>query len=237
MFTNSSEYNKIEIQRVIDMYMANMPQNIPVKVDKINDNLTLDCSSLVDDRTFYNVQIFTPIGVSYKLERLVYGILLNVPFYFYSILSDGSITETITSGQTQYGMFIPIIDNNNNFNKDIDLSLCNSDNTNKIELETDNIVINNKDKAYMKLEDGSISISNNNDNNNIKLTTELAINSDKPISISTNTASLYEVLNDILNMLTKMNADPVAGNGSPLASPSLTSELPKIITKLNNVLK
>lgn len=201
MITNASEFNKIQIESFIEDYNNNMPINIPVKLDKVNDDLTINCNSLIDDRVFNNVQILAPIGISYDLNRLKYGILLNVPYYFYEILSNGKISEVIQSKQTQYGLFIPILDNTNKFNKDVDISINSIDNKSNITLK-DNVLIQSK----------------------------------TPIEIKTDNSSLYEVLNDLLQLLLKVNNDPVAGNGSPLASPNL-AQIPNIISKLNNVLK
>lgn len=202
MFTNSSSYDKIEINRIIQQYIENLPQNIPVKVDKINNDISINCHSLIDDKVFTNVQIFTPIGYSFKLDRLKYGILLNVPYYFYSILSDGNISEVITSNQTQYGLFIPILDNTNTFDTKSDISLSNNDNTNKI-----------------------------------TITNEISINSNNPINISTEIASLKDIINGLIECINLASLGQ-GNQGSPIIpNPNLSIKIAELQNKLNGVLK
>lgn len=243
MVGNFIRFNNKNIDNRINNFYDQTPKNIPCKIDKINDDLTVDLISLVDESPFYSISMFFPIGITYDFNRLKFGILYYVNYDFSSLMDNSKLNYQIDCSQTQFGIFIPLLDSENykpysdyaKDNKEITIFNTNADN--KISLETDNIIIDNKEKAFINMEDGSITISNDNDNNNIKLNNELVITSNNPINIATNSASLYEILNDILNMLSKMNADPVAGNGASLASPTLTSELPNIITKLNGVLK
>lgn len=57
------------------------------------------------------------------------------------------------------------------------------------------------------------------------------------IEIKGSSATLGEILTDLIDMLISLNADPIAGNGSPLASPTLATELPKIKAKITGNLK
>lgn len=258
MIGNFVRSNNKNIATKVTDAISQLPKNVPCKIDKINDDMTVDLISLIDESPFYSINMFLPVGISYNTDRLKYGVLYYVNYDFSSLLTTGQLNFQIESSQTQYGIFIPVLDVNNSkpysdFSKNSkELTIFNTNADNYISLETDNITINNKDKAYMTMEDGVITIKNNKDNetivmdNKIEITSKqdviklqdgISLNSSAPIDISTNTASLYEVLNDILTMLTNMNLDPVAGNGSPLSSPTLTKDLPGIITKLNGVLK
>lgn len=257
MITNFRTNLRYQINSNIDDKINNYPKNIPCKVDSINEDYTVNVISLVDDILYNNIQVFYPQGICFNPELLTNGLLINSYYWFNSLRETGEVKSNVSSSLTQFGIFVPLIDKqlldkyDESKIKDSDLCLHNSDFKNRIDLTKDTCKINSNDKSIIELSDSSINldydkkssitmdstISMKSNQDNITMDNGIVINSSSPMEIKTNTSSLYEVLNDILNMLTKMNLDPVAGNGASLASPTLTAELPTIITKLNGVLK
>lgn len=250
--------NKTQINRAIANNLESINKNIPCIIEQINDDYTADIKSLYDNSLYKNISIFYPMGAYFDKNRLKYGLLINSEYWFGSLIDEGKLENTFYSGNSQFGIFVPIFDKDSidlikdtEF-KDSEYAIYNTKADNYLSMDKDNINVVNKDKAKLTFTDGVIELKNNDDNesitmdkniviksnqDNITLDKGVSIKSSSPMEIKTDASSLYEVLNDILNMLTKMNLDPIAGNGSPLASPTLTADLPTIITKLNGVLK
>lgn len=243
MITDNSYFIKYQINTAIQNAMEKLTNNIPCKVESVNDNYTVNVTSLIDNFIYKDIPVLLPIGTSVKTDRFKFGLLIVSTYRLDEILTDSKIQTDIKTLNPTFGFFIPMIDKedidflNDNELKDIDLALFNTDASNKILLETDNIIIDNKEKASITMEDGSINISNNNDNNNIKLSTELTINSDNPISISTQIATLKEVIDGLVECI-NLASTGTGNQGAPIVpNPNLATKVVELQTKINGLLK
>lgn len=258
MIGNFVRSNNKNIATKVADAISQLPKNVPCKVDKVNDDMTVDLISLIDDSPFYNINIFLPVGISYNTDRLKYGILYYVNYDFSSLLTTGQLNFQIESSQTQYGIFIPVLDVNNSkpysdFSKNNnELTIFNTNADNYISLETDNIIVNNKDKAYMTMEDGVVTIKNNNEiesivmDNKIEITSKqdvvklqdgISLNSSAPIDISTQIASLKEIVDGLIECINLASVG-TGNQGAPIVpNPQLSVKIGELQTKLNGVLK
>lgn len=259
MIGNFRSFNKQQINLTADEKLSNVEYNIPCKVDKVNDNYTVDVSSLINESTYYNIAVFFPFGMAFNPELLKYGFLINSSYWFESMLIDNSINKLIKSYDTKFGFFVPMLSKemidfyNNNKLKDADLTIFNRDATNKISLEQDNILIENNEKAFITMEDGIVTIKNNNDNetivmdNKIELTSKqdvvklqdgVTINSSTPMDISTQIASLKEIVDGLVECITLASLSTSTSPGSVVTpNPDLATKIIDLQTKINGVLK
>lgn len=265
MYVNNNAYIRETINRLVEDQISNLYENIPVQITEYNDNLTVNCKSLVDKRIFNDISVFRPIGYMIKPENIKYGLLIGTKYFFNELYTEGKISSTIESALTNFGIIIPLLDKDilqmYQDNKEFDISLFNKDNTNKLTMNDKDILINSNDKNKITMNDKDIIVNSNdknqltindqsinmNSNNSNQITMDnqsitidgssIVLNGKQPLDIKTSSTSLKELLNEILNMLMKMNLDTVAGNGAPLASPTLASTLPQIQAKLSLLLK
>lgn len=92
-------------------------------------------------------------------------------------------------------------------------------------------------KSKFKGKVGETQLSNKDNTSSLVLKESVTLTSQSTIEVKGVSATLGEILGDIISMLTKMNLDPVAGNGAPLNSPTLASDLPQIQAKIQGNLK
>lgn len=259
MIGNFRSFNKQQMNLISDEKISNIEYNVPCKVDKINEDYTVNLSNLIDGTTYYNISIFFPIGITFNPEILKYGFLINSSYWFDSMLVDNTITKEIKSYNTKFGFFIPMLSremidfyNKNNL-KEADLTLFNKEATNKISLETDNIIIDNKEKAFINMEDGSIAIKNNQDNESIvmdnkieitskqdvvKLDSGISLNSSSAMDISTQVASLKEIIDGLVECINLASISTSTSPGSAVTpNPQLSIKISELQTKINGVLK
>lgn len=258
MIGNFVRSNNKNISTKVTDAISQLPKNVPCKIDKINDDMTVDLISLIDNSPFYNISIFLPIGISFDFKRMKYGILYYVNYDFSSLMITGKLNFEIESSQTQYGIFIPVLDISNSkpysdFSKNNnELTIFNKNADNYISLETDNIIVNNKDKAYMTMEDGVITIKNNNEiesivmDNKIEITYKqdvvklqdgISLNSSAPIDISTQMASLKEIVDGLIECINLASVG-TGNQGAPIVpNTQLSVKIGELQTKLNGVLK
>lgn len=251
MITNFRSFNKEQINRISNQKIDKLEYNIPCEVLEVNkDNMTVKLQSLVDDRTFYDIPVYYMVGMSFDINRLKYGFLIVSTYFFDTMISNDKIQTFIKSNNFKFGFFIPMM-----YKSHIDLlkdkklndsSFClfNDDGTNKICLEKDNIIIDNKEKASINMEDGSISV--NSKDNKIELTSKqdkivledgVTINSSNPMDISTQIASLKEVIDGLVECINLASLS-TGNQGAPcVPNPQLPTKITELQTKINGLLK
>lgn len=259
MITNFRSFNKEQINKISQEKIDNLEYSIPCKVESINDDLTVNLSSLVGSAIFENISIFYPVGMTFNPNRLKYGFFVSSSYWFGSMLTDNQIQKVAKSNECRFGFFIPMISKefidfvNDNKLKDADVCIYNNDATNKISLEQDNIIVNNKDKAFITMEDGIVTIKNNKDNETIvmnskieltskqdvvKLQDGVTINSSTPMNISTQISSLKEIVDGLVECITLASLSTSTAPGSVVTpNPDLVTKITDLQTKINGVLK
>lgn len=258
MISNFKLSNKRQIENSINMKLEQLPFNIPCKVDKVNDDYTVNVVSLIDNVLYSNISIYYPTGMYFDPNRLKNGLLIHSDYWFGSLRETGKLERSIKCTLTQFGIFVPLFDNEDiklidNNVKTSEFAIFNKDATNKITLETDNIIVNNKDKAYMTMEDGIVTIKNNNDNetivmnNNIEITSKqdvfkldngISLNSSTPIEFKTQIASLKDIVDGLIECINLASIPTSTAPGTPSTpNPGLTAKIIELQTKINGVLK
>lgn len=261
-------YNEIistnhAIQKKVKQTFNNLGENVPVSIDKYNEDGSINVKSLVDNREFNNVTLFTQYGIVYNKSKIKYGILYYVPYEFISLLKDGELIYNVKSSLTQYGVVFPIMNkemlekyklhldddtsdisiysqlNNSNIkisDTDIKITHNKDDNlVNSIDMNDNALLMKYKENIALEMNDNTVNVSNGNNsivlsNNNIE------VNSDTPLSIKTNIATLKEVLDDVLSILTDLSTQTQSPSG-PCTNPTAVAKIPLLQTKLNGVLK
>lgn len=256
MYVNNNSFQRETINRLIVDTIKQMAENIPVKIDKVNDDLTVDCSSLVDKRLFKNITVYkqpnSMINIDVNNNKdFKYGLLIGTKYYFNELYTDqNKINSTLMADGTNFGILLPLFNesilNKYKDNKDFDISLFDKENSNIIHIDKDNISITtNNNKNSIELSKDDIKLTSNNEANSINLTndkiilggTEIALNSKQPMDIKTETATLKDILTELTNALL-LSATGTGNQGAPIIpNPQLQLKMTEIINKLNMLLK
>lgn len=204
---NSSLYIKECIKSELLRYSNLLNSTIPCSVDSINEDSTINLKSLVDDRTYKNIQLITTPGYGFKLDNIKYVLYVQMKYAYDELLKSDNIENVFISPQGTYGYALPILTSStvNNFksNKDNDITLYNRNNTNKV-------CIGNE-----------INIESSN----------------KPISIKANNVVLKDLLSDVINALTLAATGTGNQGAPIIPNPSLNQKITELQTKLNRLLK
>lgn len=164
------------------------------------------------------------------------GIALNCSFLFEDMIEENQIAENLPSTKENGLFFIPLVSKGGFKGEVGKTTLSSQDHTSSVNLSEKQIELKSGDTTNAQFGDNSIEL-NATQQTGLIMGSDISLVSGSTIEVKGVSATLGEILGDILTMLTSMNADPVAGNGAPLASPSLTSQLPQIQAKVQGNLK
>lgn len=223
MYSNSNQYIENQINKALDNFRDSLIENIPVKVKSFDsDKLTLTLESLIDKRIFSNVSFLALPNMQYNLENFKFGIFLSINYYFYSIQSEGKITSPIKTNQSNYGLFLPILDNNSTFskNKDNEITFFDKDNKKKITINQEGIILedeNNKQKVAIE--------------NQIQI-----IGGNQPLKIENDIGSLKDLISLLIECINLASLG-VGNQGAPIVqNPQLAPKITELQTKMNQIL-
>lgn len=218
----SAQFEEI-INRAISQQIANLPLSYPCKVKKVQDDGVFVEIETMLNKDDVDVERIIPIMQSPYLVLPIkegdLGIALNCSYLFEEMIEDNQIVENLPSTKENGLFFVPLVSKGGFKGKVGDTMLSSQDGSSKITLR--------QDQAEIVA----------GQNSKLDLAQEVVLASGSTIEVKGASATLGEILGDILDMLTNMNLDAVAGNGAPLNSPTLTSRLPQIIAKVQGNLK
>lgn len=200
-----------------------LPLSYPCKVTKVDDSgVFVEIETLLK-KDESDIPRIIPIMQSPYLTLPIsegdIGIALNCSFLFAQIIEDEEITENERAVKENALFFVPLV-SKSSFKGEVGVTrLSDKEDTSSLTL--------NKNEAILK----------SSDDTSLTLTNEVSLQTAGTLEFKGATATLGEILGDILDMLTKANLDPVSGNGAPLNSPSLASSIPQIQAKIKGNLK
>lgn len=253
IFDVSIQFEEL-IKNAIKKQIDTLPISYPCKVKSVKDDGVFVEVEVMLPQEESDTPTIIPIMQSPYLTLPIkegdLGIALNCTYLFQDMIEDKKIEETQKSIKENGLFFIPIV-SKSGFKGKVGETLLSSQNfksymriiPESIELKTKAI---NSESEEIQLKIGSTTkASFENNSITLQATSQSALTMGNDVSLASGStieikgisSTLGEILGDILTMLTNMNLDLVAGNGAPLNSPSLTSNLPQIISKVQGNLK
>lgn len=215
MYNNFGAFLNQSINSKIIESQSLLMEAIPVEIMDINQDTSVNCKSLIDKRQFNNAPLFCVTGYSFKIENVKFGLFIPTPYFFYSILDKDKVDTPLRTSQANYGLVIPLLDKNNHQkdNQDFDAVIHSKDNQNKITIDDQSITLDNQGKSG------------------------LTINSNSPIELKTQVATLKEIMDDLINCINLASLG-TGNTGSPIIpNPGLSTLIESTKAKLNGVLK
>lgn len=214
-----------EIQKETQKVLSNLPQSFPCQVKSIQEKVFVEVETLLPQNE-NDIPLIIPIMQSPYLNLPIkegdIGIALNCSFLFEKALLNEKIEEKLNSIRQNGLFFIPLVSKDSYKGEESKTMLMSQDFSSNITLTKNQIDFKAGDQTKGSLTNSSIELQSN----------EVKIESATLMELKGSSATLGEILSDLVTALTKMNADPVAGNGAPLASPTLSSEMPQILAKI-----
>lgn len=239
IFDVSTQFEEL-IKNAIKKQIDTLPISYPCKVKSVKDDGVFVEVEVMLPQEKSDTPTIIPIMQSPYLTLPIkegdLGIALNCTYLFQDMVEDKKIEEPQKSIKENGLFFIPIVSKGGFKGEVGKTTLSSQDHTSSINLSEKQIELKAGDTTNARFGDNSIEL-NATQQTGLIMGSDVSLQSGSTVEIKGVTASLGEILGDILTMLTNMNADPVAGNGAPLNSPSLTSNLPQIISKVQGNLK
>lgn len=239
IFDVSAQFEEL-IKNAIKKQIETLPISYPCKVKSVKDDGVFVEVEVMLPQEKSDTPTIIPIMQSPYLTLPIkegdLGIALNCTYLFQDMIEDKKIEEAQKSIKENGLFFIPIVSKSGFKGEVGKTTLSSQDHTTSINLSEKQIELKAGDTTNAQFGDNSIEL-NATQQTGLIMGSDVSLQSGSTVKIKGTTASLGEILEDILTMLTNMNADPVAGNGSPLNSPSLTNNLPQIISKVQGNLK
>lgn len=239
IFDVSTQFEEL-IKNAIKKQIDTLPISYPCKVKSVKDDGVFVEVEVMLPQEKNDTPTIIPIMQSPYLTLPIkegdLGIALNCTYLFQDMVEDKKIEEAQKSIKENGLFFIPIVSKSSFKGEVGKTTLSSQDHTSSINLGEKQIELKAGNTTNAQFGDKSIEL-NATQQTGLIMGSDVSLQSGSTIEIKGTTASLGEILEDILTMLTNMNADPVAGNGAPLNSPSLTNSLPQIISKVQENLK
>lgn len=260
IFDVSAQFEEI-LERAIKKQIDVLPISYPCKVKAVQDDgVFVEIETLLpkdDCDTETIIPILQSPYFTLPINQGDIGLALNCSYLFDKVIEDEELQESAKSIKQNGLFFVPLVSKKSfkgevgqtmltsqDFNSKITLkentieSTISKDDTIKTSiLQTDTeIKIKSSDNTNSVFGSDTITLQATN-TTKLDMNTEVVLQSGSTIEAKGVSASLGEILGDLVDALTKMNADPVAGNGAPLASPTLTSTMPQILAKIKGNFK
>lgn len=235
----SSDFEEL-INNFISKRLEVLPLSYPCKVSKVDDSgVYVEVETLLQKEEV-DIPRIIPIMQSPYLTLPVsegdLGIALNCSFLFAQIIEDEEITENERAVKENALFFIPLV-SKGGFKGEVGKTiLSDQEFKSTLTLEQEQITLNATDSVSLTMSKEEVNLQSS-DTTTLKMSNEVSLQTAGTLEFKGATATLGEILGDILDMLTKANLDPVAGNGAPLNSPSLASSIPQIQAKIKGNLK
>lgn len=217
-----------------------LPLSYPCKVSKVDDSgVFVEIETLLKKEEV-DIPRFIPIMQSPYLTLPVkegdIGIALNCSFLFSQIIEDEEITENERAVKENALFFVPLV-SKSGFKGEVGKTiLSDKEFKSTLTLEQEQITLKATDSVSLKMDKEEVNLQSS-DTTTLKMTNEVSLQTAGTLEFKGATATLGEILGDILDMLMNANLDPVSGNGAPLNSPSLASSIPQIQAKIKGNLK
>lgn len=239
IFDVSTQFEEL-IKNAIKKQIDTLPISYPCKVKSVKDDGVFVEVEVMLPQEESDTPTIIPIMQSPYLTLPIkegdLGIALNCTYLFQDMLEDKKIEEPQKSIKENGLFFIPIVSKSGFKGEVGKTTLSSQDHTSTIDLGKKQIELKAGGTTNAQFGDNSIEL-NAAQQTRLIMGNDVSLQSGSTIKIKGVNSTLGEILGDILTMLTNMNLDPVAGNGAPLNSPSLTSDLPQIISKVQENLK